>query len=625
MDGKSAYNEASKRRYKGRGTARNALINELNKPNGRPDSVGLLSVGDQVASKAEIPRLVTYLRVSTEEQALIGGELEGYSIPAQREACLLKVRQLGGILVEEYVDAGESAKSANRPELQKMLRELRAKKIDYVVVHKIDRLARNRADDVEINGAIARAGAKLISVSEPVDETPVGKLLYNVMAGVAQYHSDNLGVEVLKGMVTKAKRGGTPFQAPLGYLNHRVLKDGVEVRTVIVDPDRAPLVRWAFEQYSLGDWSLRRLTDALNEKGLRTRATRKRTSKKLTISGTHHILRNPYYIGVVPYQGVFHEGRHEPLVSVETWLRVQDVLSAHNLAGEKERKHQHFLKGSLFCGGCGSLMIFSKNRGRAGDEYSYFVCGGRRHKRNGCTRKYVAAQKIEVGVEALYARLHMPSTRAEEIRAAVVTELQGDRREAAEMQRQAEKRLKDAKTQQEKLLQAHYSGAVPLDLMKTEMVRLTREVNEAVNAIATASRGVEHLEATLGRALEIAQDCARAYVDGTPLIRRLMNQGLFEKFYVDEDGGIERFEMTEPFSTLFDPELLGQLTADADVAVEIEEAQVSGEEGESPSVLVRMFEFENRTYAKRPDLSIRPCSNINTLVLPSGFEPPFPP
>ncbi len=157
---------------------------------------------------------------------------------------------MGGILVDEYVDAGESAKSAHRPQLQKMLRELKTKHVDYVIVHKIDRLARNRADDVEINALIAKAGAKLISVAEPVDETPAGKLLYNMMADVAQYHSDNLAVEVLKGMDTKAKRGGTQYRAPLGYLNWRELKDGADIRTVVVDDERAPLIRWAFEQYA---------------------------------------------------------------------------------------------------------------------------------------------------------------------------------------------------------------------------------------------------------------------------------------------------------------------------------------------------------------------------------------
>jgi site-specific DNA recombinase len=601
-----------------------SLINELNQPNSRLAAVVRQSFGKPVVAREGALRIAIYVRVSTEEQAQMGGELEGYSIPAQREACLSKVRQLGGVLVEEYVDAGESAKSANRPKLQKMLKELKSHRVDVVVVHKIDRLARNRADDVEINAAIARAGAKLMSVSEPVDETPAGRLLYNMMADVAQYHSDNLAVEVLKGMNGKAKAGGTPFQAPIGYLNHRAFRDGFEIRTIILDPERAPLVRWAFEQYALGDWSLRHLTDVLNDKGLRTRATRKRTSKKLTISGTHHMLRNPYYIGIVPYQGVFHEGKHEPLVKVETWLRVQDVLSTHQTAGEKERKHQHYLKGSVFCGRCGSRLIYSLNRGRAGDRYDYYVCGARLGKRNDCAQKYIRVPKVEVGVEELYSLLHLPEERAEEIRAGVLAELESDRAEAAETKQRAVRRLGEAKMQQEKLLQAHYSGAVPMDLMKSEMARLSREVMEANQAIADATRGVENLEETLRRALEIAQDCARAYADGTPMIRRLMNQGLFERLYINEDGSVERFEMTEPFGTLFDPELLEQLCAERDGAVEAQDIQDSGEE-EAPSVLVRMFVCEKRTYAKRPDLSIRPCSNINTLVLPSGFEPPFPP
>jgi site-specific DNA recombinase len=603
-------------------TTRRAIVQELNKAEGRLAEVARQTFGIETASTNEIPRVAIYLRVSTEEQALIGGEVEGYSIPAQREACLTKVRQISGLLVEEYVDAGESAKSANRPKLQKMLRELKSKRIDYVVVHKIDRLARNRADDVEINAAIAKAGAKLISVAEPVDETPVGKLLYNVMAGVAQYHSDNLGVEVLKGMVTKAKRGGTPYQAPIGYLNHREFTDGVEIRTVIIDPDRAPLVRWAFEQYVTGEWSVSRLADELNVRGLRTRPSRKRVAKEVTPSGVHHMLRNPYYIGVVPYQGVFHEGKHEALIDVNIWLRVQDILSAHFLAGEKERKHQHYLKGSVYCGSCGSLMFFSRNRGRAGDTYDYFVCGARHQKRNGCKQKYVQTRQVERGVDELYTFLRLPKERADEIRSAVVAELEADRREATELRRQAEKRLKAAKIQQEKLLQAHYAGAVPIELMKTEMVRLTRETAEANGAIAAATKGVEQLERTLDLALEMAQDCAKVYLQGTPLVRRLMNQGLFKKLYIGEDGSVERFEMTEPFGTLLDPGLLEQLAAERDGTTR-PDAQAN--EAQQEGVVTRMFVCEKRTYAKRPDLSIRPCSNVNALVLPSGFEPPFPP
>ena len=126
-------------------------------------------------------RAVSYLRVSTREQAQRGGAAEGFSIPAQREANKKKAMALGALIVKEFVDRGESARSANRPELQKMLHYLQdAGDIDYVIVHKLDRLARNRADDVDINRILDQTGTRLISTTENIDQTPGGILLHGM-------------------------------------------------------------------------------------------------------------------------------------------------------------------------------------------------------------------------------------------------------------------------------------------------------------------------------------------------------------------------------------------------------------------------------------------------------------
>ncbi len=93
---------------------------------------------------------VSHLRVSTKEQAEKGGSAEGFSIPAQREANQRKADQLGATIVEEFVDAGESARKADRPELMRMIQYVTKYKTNYCIVHKVDRLARNRADDVTI-------------------------------------------------------------------------------------------------------------------------------------------------------------------------------------------------------------------------------------------------------------------------------------------------------------------------------------------------------------------------------------------------------------------------------------------------------------------------------------------
>ena len=171
-----------------------------------------------MAASLEPKRAVSYIRVSTRGQAERGGAEEGFSIPAQREANKRKAASLGALIVKEFVDRGESARSANRPELQKMLRYLReTPEIDFCIVHKLDRLARNRADDVEINKAFDEAGVRLISTSENIDQTPGGMLLHGIMSSIAEFYSLNLANEAIKGMRQKAQNGCSISKAPLGY------------------------------------------------------------------------------------------------------------------------------------------------------------------------------------------------------------------------------------------------------------------------------------------------------------------------------------------------------------------------------------------------------------------------
>jgi DNA invertase Pin-like site-specific DNA recombinase len=165
--------------------------------------------GAELATK----RAVIYLRVSTAKQADKDADAEGYSLPAQREACLRKAEALGAQVVEEYLDRGESAKTTDRPEFQRMLTRIRlARDVDYVILDKIDRFARNRRDDANTMFELKSHGAQLVSVKENIDETPAGQLLHAIMAGIAEFYSRNLATEALKGMTQKAKTGGTPRQ-----------------------------------------------------------------------------------------------------------------------------------------------------------------------------------------------------------------------------------------------------------------------------------------------------------------------------------------------------------------------------------------------------------------------------
>ncbi|GAB2646856.1 recombinase family protein [Kribbella swartbergensis] len=386
-------------------------------------------------------------------------------------------------------------------------------------------------------------------MTEPIDDSPHGRFMYHVMADVAQYHSDNLAVEVLKGLETKAKSGGTPYKAPLGYLNLKEVVGQKLIRSVVLDPDAAPLVRWALREFALGDWSLREMCDELERKGLRSRATQKRPAKPLTISGLHHLLRNPYYAGFVVYKGAYYQGNHEPLVDIDSWLHIQDILTAHNKAGEKDRKYPHYLKGTIYCSNCRGRLIYSRNRGRGG-LYEYFFCLTHATKRAPCDRGYIKLEAIEFGIEDFYRTFELQPHHVVELRDTIRAELHAARERAAQDAERARRAVAKVKDQQAKLLEAHYEGAVPLDLMKREMDRFTRERANAEAELRLADATMVEQDVQPERVLKVAGNCYHHYLKAKPHLRRQINQGLFEKLLIGPDGSVERAELSEPFSML---------------------------------------------------------------------------
>jgi site-specific DNA recombinase len=346
------------------------------------------------------PLAVMYLRVSTKDQAGRGGEAEGFSIPAQREACLRKADSLGVQVIEEFVDAGESARSANRPELKRMLTYVADHRVSTVIVHKVDRLARNRVDDVEINLALTKAGAQLVSCSENIDETPSGMLLHGIMSSIAEFYSRNLATESRKGMLQKAKGGGTVNAAPFGYINTRTrTPEGREVRMVALDPERAQWVPWIFERYASGEWTTAMIRDELLKHDVTTLPRPNRPSMPIANSHVDSILKNRYYVGVVKFEGIEYPGKHEALIGEQLFARAQQVRAARRQSGEKPRVHSHYLKGTLYCGNCGEALTFEQSRNRVGTLYDYFYCLGRQRLKNGCTFKATQAHMLEDLVE----------------------------------------------------------------------------------------------------------------------------------------------------------------------------------------------------------------------------------
>jgi site-specific DNA recombinase len=494
-------------------------------------------------------RAVIYLRVSTAKQANKADDAEGYSLPAQRESCYRKAEALGAEVVGEYLDRGESAKTADRREFQRMLTRIQTERdVDYVILDKIDRFARNRRDDANTLFELRAHGAQLVSVKENIDETPAGQLLHAIMAGIAEFYSKNLAAEALKGMTQKAKVGGTPGRAPIGYLNEPRRVEGREVRTVAVDPDRAPHVQWAFEMYASGEWTIRTLTDALAARGLRALPRGASLPGPPQPSHVAHMLSNRYYLGLVSFRGVEYQGRHQPLVPQSLFDRVQEVLASHNRAGEKQRIHHHYLKGSVFCAQCGSRLCLTNAKG----SYLYFFCLGRQQRRTPCPQRYLPAADVEAAIERYYTTVRLPEHICAAIRDGLRTELDKQHRQAEPEISWARTRVVELEQERRRLARGVVTGAIPEDLGREEQDRIATELKQAQRVLATAEMIYERIEDTLERALTLVGRCDEVYRLGGPQVRRLSNQFFFEKLLVTDDDTVQiaAAVLQEPWSTL---------------------------------------------------------------------------
>ncbi|HEY2937718.1 MAG TPA: recombinase family protein [Gaiellaceae bacterium] len=373
---------------------------------------------------------------------------------------------------------------------------------------------------------------------------------------MAEFYSRNLANEVNKGLIQKAKNGGTPTKAPIGYLNVRKLEDGREIRTVELDPERAPFVVWAFKTYATGEWTTRTLHAEVTKRGLLSKPTPKRPSRPLALSAFHDMLRNPYYIGVVRYRGVDHQGRHEPLIDKQTFDEVQRRLEASNFAGEKQRDHPHYLKGSIFCGKvnehgeeCRCRLIVCNATSRSKQVYPYFICIGRQRDKTSCSQRALLIEYVEEAIADYYATVELTEDLRLQTEQQILEQVAELRENAGIERQQLVTRQRRALKERAKLLEAHYAGAVPLDLLRSEQERIASELDYVEERLAALELKFDVVERNLKQALSFVTDLHKAYEKAPPRTRRLINQAIFERFLISDDGDITG-ELRAPFHLL---------------------------------------------------------------------------
>jgi site-specific DNA recombinase len=495
-------------------------------------------------------RAVLYLRVSSPSQVRTDYDPEGLSIPAQRQACERKAAALGLGIVRQYVEPGVSGGSLiKRKSFRQMIADIRElQDVDCVIVWSVSRWARDQEDHWTARGMINRAGAKLISVKEPIGGNGSSDIVVEgVMAAVAAGRRIEISEDVTQGIRRKVEVGGTPTRAPLGYINTgEPLPNGGEVRIVVIDEVRAPAIRWAFETYATGLYSINDMVTLLAAQGLLTRGNRRYPSRPLKHSSVYQLLSNPFYAGKVPYKGKVYPGRHTELVSEELFDQVQAVLKAHNQSGERDRKHAHYLKGSIFCQ-CNHRLTFSRNKGNGG-FYEYFVCP--LHQRRTCPERYQRVEAVEAAVEEHYRTINLSDHDQERVRAAIEQHLAKLATTSTSEIDRCQSVLTGLKLQERKLLAKHYADDISDELFHEEAERIKGERIDAEAIIERLSLRHEDLVAGLALALKLASsDLHGLYLRASPTIRRLMNQAIFAAIWVWNEDHV-RAELASPFKEL---------------------------------------------------------------------------
>jgi site-specific DNA recombinase len=328
-------------------------------------------------------KVALYARVSSDQQAE-----KNNSIPSQLRLLNEYALKHNMTISKEYIDEGESALSVNRPAFLEMIAETKKKfpPFQAILVWKLSRFARNRQDSIVYKAMLKKRGIDVVSISEPIDNTPQGQLMEGMIEVIDEFYSAVLAQETLRGMSENARKGyRNGGYAIYGYKNTRVFDDKKNPKTKYeINGAEAEVVKLIFELYAKGN-GLKNIVMHLNKEKLSSRS-----GDKWGPTTIANILRNETYIGWTVFnkkdnkttgrqfkprsEWVIIKNTHEPIISEELFSRVQKLIEQKQPKNQPARvtASQYLLSGLMKCGECGGAFgVTGYGRGR---KYAYYDC-----------------------------------------------------------------------------------------------------------------------------------------------------------------------------------------------------------------------------------------------------------
>ena len=306
-------------------------------------------------------KAIIYCRVSTKEQAEKGFSLEG-----QEKECRKFAINHGYEVDKIFVERGESAKTQDRTQLQKLIKYSVENKKDLssLIIWKYDRLARNLSDQTELVKHFSSVNVRVLSATENNENSSVGRLMRNIIGTFAQFENDVKSERTVNGMKEAIKQGRWCWRAPLGY---KMTRD-IASKPVLTPSSESIYVIKIFD---LAETGLYKQTDILT-------AIKKQGLKRATKGMINRILRNPLYCGLIKTDWLndYVEAIHKPILSKETFFKVQQILDGKKPSiTPKARNNPDFpLRRFIRCPQCDTNLTGGWSTGRKGIRYAYYHC-----------------------------------------------------------------------------------------------------------------------------------------------------------------------------------------------------------------------------------------------------------
>ena len=475
-------------------------------------------------------KVVIYARVSSKEQ-----EETGYSLPAQ-EKFLKDYAEKKNLHAVRVFSVSESASGKKLREVFSQMMEYTKKGgVKIIICEKADRLTRNFKDAVMIDEWLNEdEGRQIHLVKDSLvlhkNSRSQEKLNWGVRIIFSKNYIDNLSEEVKKGQAEKIRQGWLPSRSPLGY---KTIGDKGR-KTHVLDEQKAPYIRRAFEQYATGNVSLAALRDQLYTEGFRTHG-----GARLSKSRLADILSDPFYYGVLRWNDVVHRGLHEPLVSQELWERVQ--LTLQGKTAPHHNRHMFKFTKLMKCGECGGTISGEIQKGHV-----YYSCKhGKTCAQRGATREEEVENKL-MGVFKLFETI--TPAEAEKI----YTQIRSNHQAEIEYKENALRAL-----------QARYNTLQrSLDILYDDRLgeKISQERWETKQALindeqATVQREIEKIKTQETKyfelyinILDLARRAREIYEKRTPEQRRTLLQLIFSNLTLKDKN--TSYALKEPLETL---------------------------------------------------------------------------